>query len=280
VLFELGASLEREAVRHGHYPDERSAAKGIEPDGVADATYHDRTFLFEGTENFGAEGLTKNLLIQINADGSVAEQIKLPDVVNQQHRSNGFEEVMTDPQGAQVYVAFQREWADDPAGFVKIGRYTPAKQSWAFYHYPLDAAPADSWVGLSEITRLGDDALLVVERDNQQRDQAQVKRLYRVSVADITPTQAGSPLPTLTKTLVRDLLTEDDYRLERIEGAAVMESGQLLIVNDNDGAGETPAAVTRWRTRPLAIVYRCRRRPSLPKRLWASRVSGSQSTKT
>ena len=99
VLFEAGAALEREAVRHGHYPDERSPAKGIEPEGVAVATYHDRTFLFEGTEDFGAEGLTKNLLIRINADGSVAEEIKLPDVVNQQQRSNGFEEVMTDPSG-------------------------------------------------------------------------------------------------------------------------------------------------------------------------------------
>jgi len=34
VLFEPGAALEREAVGHGHYPDERSAVKGIEPEGV------------------------------------------------------------------------------------------------------------------------------------------------------------------------------------------------------------------------------------------------------
>jgi hypothetical protein len=38
---------------------------------------------------------------------------------------------------------------------------------------------------------------------------------------------------------VRELLAEDDYRLEKIEGAALTEFGQLLIVNDNDGAGET-----------------------------------------
>jgi len=193
----------------------------------------------EGAEDFGAEGLTKNLLIRINTDGSVAEEIELPDVVNQQQRSNGFEGVTTDSQGSQVYVAFQREWSDDPPGFVKIGRYIPATQAWAFYQYPLDTAPADGWVGLSEITWLGHDTLLVVERENQQRDQALVKRLYRVSVADITPTPAGSRPPALTKTLVRDLLAEDDYRLEKIEGVALMESGRLLVVNDNDSAGET-----------------------------------------
>jgi hypothetical protein len=39
--------------------------------------------------------------------------------------------------------------------------------------------------------------------------------------------------------LVRDLLAEGDYRLEKIKGAALTGFGQLLIVHDNDGAGET-----------------------------------------
>jgi DNA-binding beta-propeller fold protein YncE len=196
----------------------------------------------EGAEDFGAAELTKNLLIRVNLDGSVAEEIELPDAVNQQQKSNGFEGITTNGDGSQVFVAFQREWADDPVGFVKIGRYTPATQQWAFYHYPLDtleAAPDGAWVGLSEITWIGDDTLLVVERDNLQRDDAQVKRLYSVSVAGITPAPAGSTPPALTKTLVRDLLAEDDYRLEKIEGAALRKSGELLVVNDNDGAGET-----------------------------------------
>lgn len=163
----------------------------------------------------------------------------MPEAINQQQRSNGFEGVTTNSSGAQVYVAFQREWADDPVGYVKIGRYTPATQQWAFFHYPLDAAPADGWVGLSEITWLGDETFLVVERDNQQRDNAQRKRLYSVSVAGVTPAPAGRIPPTLAKTLARDLLAEDDFRLEKIEGAALTEFGHLLVVNDNDGAGET-----------------------------------------
>jgi DNA-binding beta-propeller fold protein YncE len=390
VLFEPGAALELEALRHGHYPDNRSGDKGIEPEGVAVAIYQHRTFLFVGSErghfvavyrlddevnpvfiqilptgvgpegllpipqrglfvtaneedgtisvfqgkpgraptsypqvvsdglpwsalsglaagndntvyavpdnvfspsriwtltlghtakvvsaltitqgsdpasydlegiavrpqggwwvasegagDFGAAELTKNLLIRVDRDGSVAEEIELPDVVNQQQKSNGFEGVTTDADGSQVYVAFQREWADDPVGFVKIGRYTPATQQWAFFHYPLDALaapPPGGWVGLSEITWVGNDTLLVVERDNQQRENAQVKRLYSFSVAGITPAPAGSTPPTLTKTLVRDLLVEDDYRLEKIEGAALTKFGELLVVNDNDGAGET-----------------------------------------
>lgn len=147
-----------------------------------------------------------------------------------------------DASGSHVYVAYQRERGDDPAGLVKIGRYTPATQEWAFYHYPLDALdpiPPGGWVGLSEITRIGDNTLLVVERHNQQRAAAQVKRLYRVSVAEVEPVAAGIQPPVLAKKLVRDLLIQDDYRLEKIEGAAVLKSGALLVVNDNDGAGET-----------------------------------------
>jgi Esterase-like activity of phytase len=91
----------------------------------------------------------------------------------------------------------------------------------------------------SEITRIGDDTLLMAERDNLQRENPQVKRLYRVSVAGIIPASAGSIPPALSKTLVRDLLAEDDYRLEKNEGAALTKSGTLLVVNDNDGVGET-----------------------------------------
>jgi hypothetical protein len=50
VLFEPGAALELEAVRHGHYPDDRSEDKGIEPEGLAIAVYDGHPFLFVGSE--------------------------------------------------------------------------------------------------------------------------------------------------------------------------------------------------------------------------------------
>ncbi len=50
VLFDDGGSLEATAVRFGHYPDGRSDAKGIEAEGLAVATYGQRTFLFVSSE--------------------------------------------------------------------------------------------------------------------------------------------------------------------------------------------------------------------------------------
>ena len=78
---------------------------------------------------------------------------------------------------------------------------------------------------------------LVVERDNQNGPDARIKRLYRI---DLTGAADGS---TLTKTLVRDLMP--DLRatrgpvLEKIEGLAVLASGEVLFVTDNDGVNDS-----------------------------------------
>jgi YVTN family beta-propeller protein len=194
----------------------------------------------EGAGSAGQSSATPNLLVRLNADGGIAQEVALPAAVSAGQRPFGFQGVATSADGAQVYVAFQREWSDDPAGRVKIGRYTPATGEWAFYHYPLDAAPSsNAWVGLAEIARLDDSNFLVLERDNQSRRHAQVKRIYRFSIASLTPVPAGGTPPLITKTLVRNLLTQDGWKLEKAEGLTVLPSGRLLVVSDNGGVGET-----------------------------------------
>lgn len=212
--------------------------KTYDPEGIATAG-NDWWIVSEGRGNFGQPGLTRNLLVRIEPDGTVAQEVELPSNVNDEQKQFGFEGVAASSDGSEVYIVFQREWADDPAGRVKIGRYTPATGEWRFFHYPLDEAPAGGWVGLSEITAIDDTTFAVAERDNQQRDEALVKRVYRISVAGIEPAPAGQPLPLLEKTLLRDLLAEDGWRLEKLEGMALTRSDELVLVNDNDGAGET-----------------------------------------
>lgn len=193
----------------------------------------------EGAGNVGQATVTKNLLLSVDPNGFIRQQVELPEAVNAQQRQYGFEGVATSADGAQVYVAFQREWGDDAPGLVKIGRYTPATDEWRFFHYPIDAAPEGGWVGLSELTRIDDNTFAVLERDNQARTAATVKRIYRFSIAGLTPTPAGETPPVATKTLVRDLLTADDWRLEKVEGMALLPSGRVLVASDNDGGGET-----------------------------------------
>lgn len=198
-----------------------------------------------------ALGGTPNLLVEVTANGKVEREIPLPPEVASLKRSNGYEGVAVTGRGAaeQVYLAIQREWTSDPAGFARIARYTPATNEWRFFYYPLDAveSPAGGWVGLSEIVALDDDRLLVLERDNQAGADARIKRLYVIAVKGVTPAKHGGAIPILKKSLARDLI--DDLAApagslqEKVEGVTVASDGSIYIVTDNDGVdgntGET-----------------------------------------
>jgi hypothetical protein len=192
-----------------------------------------------------------NLLVEVAPNGTVLKEIALPPEVAALKKSNGYEGVTVTGSGKkeQVYLAFQREWTNDPNGLVRIGRYTPATGEWAFFYYPLDAveSPAGGWVGLSEISALDDRTLLVLERDNAAGPDARVKRLYTVSIAGVAPVAQGGTFPVLRKTLVRDLIPDlqapKGWLQEKVEGVGVSANGTVYIVTDNDGVedntGET-----------------------------------------
>lgn len=177
---------------------------------------------------------TANLIVKVSAAGVIQEVILLPDAVNALQVRYGFEGVAE--SGGKLVVAFQRAWAGD--AHPRIGVFDLTSRTWQFHFYPLDpvASPNGGWVGLSEITAIGSDRFLVVERDNAAGPDARIKRVYRI---DLTGLADGS---VLTKTLVHDLMpnlraTGGQVR-EKVEGLAVMSSGQVMIVTDNDGVDE------------------------------------------
>lgn len=199
----------------------------------------------EGAGTITGEGATTsavskaNLLLRVAANGVIQQVIPLPPEMNALQLRFGFEGV-AEADGLLV-VAFQRAWNNEVAP--RIGVYDLTTGAWSYRFYPLDpvASPNGGWVGLSDISALGNNRFLVVERDNQGGPDARVKRLYRI---DLTSVAAGE---TLRKVLVRDLMS--DLRApggnvpEKIEGLAVLPGGDVVIVNDNDGveggSGET-----------------------------------------
>lgn len=50
VLYDSGTSFEELAVRHGHYPEDRSENKGSEPESIEYGEFRDRDYLFVGSE--------------------------------------------------------------------------------------------------------------------------------------------------------------------------------------------------------------------------------------
>ncbi|MCC6611931.1 MAG: esterase-like activity of phytase family protein [Anaerolineae bacterium] len=200
----------------------------------------------EGGGDFGSEEnpvTSLNLLVGVAEDGTIDAVVSLPDDVNERQRRWGFEGVAsTGEAGSEVlYVAFQREFQNDLAGHVRIGRYDVAAGTWSFYYYPLDTA-ATGWIGLSEITTIDDETFLVVERDNQADVTAAVKAIYQFSVAGLEPLAEGD-FPILEKTLVHDLLPDmastGGAVIEKVEGFTVLADGTAAFVTDNDGVDDS-----------------------------------------
>lgn len=183
----------------------------------------------------------QNLLIAVAADGTVEQEVPLPEALAAEATRYGFEGVTLTDGGDTVWVAIQRSWNDDAENQVKLGAYTPATGEWRFVAYPLDAptSPAGGWVGLSEITALDDDTLLVLERDNQRGLDAAEKVIYRVDLAGVEPVPYGETLPVVSKTLAFDLLpalrAPAGWTPDKPEGFTVTADGRLFLVTDNDG---------------------------------------------
>jgi Esterase-like activity of phytase len=217
-------------------------------EGAQNCSVNNNVFTCPGNRTF-------NLLIKVAPDGLVQQQIQLPAAVNERQRSNGFEGVAvvgTPEVNELVYVAFQNPWLTDPANTVRIGRYEVATGLWTFFYYPLDVAPSpvlggNVTVGLSELVALDNQTFAVIERDNQAGPDARIKKVYRFSIAGLTPQSQGGVFPQVTKTLVRDLV--DDLKrpngliIEKVEGLTRLLNGDVIMVTDNDGvdgtAGET-----------------------------------------
>ncbi len=190
-----------------------------------------------------------DILLRVAADGSIEDEVTLPEVLTRHGVRFGFEGVTVTGQGADeaVWIAVQREWKDDPKGKTKILRYHPATKAWGVLHYPLEPAAPGAWMGLSEITALGDDRFAVIERDNLFGDAA-VKTLKTFSVKGLVPAALGATeiptvKPLLWRDLVPDLKATGGPVLDKVEGFTVDTAGNAFVVTDNDGvdnsSGET-----------------------------------------
>ena len=241
----------------------------VEADGTVNLDLEGITSLADGTFWLAHEGAgnlvagvsdpadrpfeSPDLLLHVDAAGSILDVALLPQTVTESQLRFGFEGLAY--EGGAVYVAFQRAWQDagDAANLARIGRYDTVTGAWTFAHYPLDA-PASAnggWVGMGDLVALGDGKFAALERDNQGGPDAAVKRVYSFDVTGVTfldATQVAA-FPVLTKTLDVDLLVAGTFAPfggfvpEKVEGLAVTSDGTALIVNDNDGvddnSGET-----------------------------------------
>lgn len=181
-----------------------------------------------------------NFIFKTDSVGVIEEVITLPSSLNMKQVRYGFEGVAE--YAGKLYVAVQRAWADD--AHPRIAIYDIETKLWTSVFYPLDASESqvdDAWVGLSDITSIGEGKFLVVERDNKAGLDAAIKRMYLVDLSLVVDGQLISKV--LAKDLLGDLLATGGAVIEKVEGSAYTPSGDVYVLTDNDGvddnSGET-----------------------------------------
>ncbi len=151
-----------------------------------------------------SEGRTDRMiphgLYHVNSAGEIEEEIALPAELLAVERRFGFEGITL--VDGTLWMAVQREWADDPADHVKLVSYTIETGEWGAVLYPKAAADT-GWVGLSEIVAHNGD-FYVVERDNQIGANAAIKMVYRISGDQMVSAALGGDLPVVEKEEVMD----------------------------------------------------------------------------
>lgn len=143
-----------------------------------------------------------------------------------------------------MILALQNGWKDDPESTTKLAVYQPSADAWSFVHYPLEAPKSErgGWVGLSEITWLGDDRFAILERDNQPGGYAVIKTITVIDLAGVEPAPLGETPPLVDKALAIDLLplllASQGWISDKPEGFAVTADGRVFLITDNDGVDD------------------------------------------
>lgn len=219
-------------------PAQKLDLEGITPDGKGG---------FWLASEGRSDRLTPHALFHVDAEGKIIEEVAFPaDLLPSEIRfgSEGITRV-----GDTLWVAMQREWKDDPAGQVKLLAYDTKEKAWSAVRYPLEAAADGAWVGLSEITAHGE-YVYVIERDNQIDSKAQLKKVYRVAIADLKGGKIGEDLPVVAKTEVRDLIPDltmsNGFVAEKVESLAIAADGTAYVITDNDGVVDSSGETFMW----------------------------------
>lgn len=220
---------------------------GYDVEGIAPRAGGGFWLASEGRADHESPLRQKNLLLAVAADGTVEREIVLPESLDAHATNSGFEGVAAWGEGGneRVIVAVQRTWGDDAAYTTKLGIYDPQGDEWRFVNYPLEEpnSPRGGWVGLSEITWLGDERFAILERDNQPGSYAGIKTITAIDLAGIEPAPHGETLPSVEKRLAIDLLpvlqSTAGWIGDKPEGFAITADGRAFLVTDNDGVSGT-----------------------------------------
>lgn len=220
----------------------------IDAEGIAVFDSGDILVVSEGDTR--TEKRAPNFVVRLNQDGEITAVWTLPPEWNDKAKRWGFQGVAINSDQKMVVVANQVAWG--PCNESPIRNTSPTGCTgddphpalhiflngvWSgFVYYPLDVPTSQytgGWVGIGDISPLGNKKFAVLEHDNRAGPDAAIKRIYTI---DLNGWASGR---TVMKMLLRDILNDIAASTsraipEKFEGLACQSKG-CWVINDNDG---------------------------------------------
>ncbi|WP_299402242.1 alkaline phosphatase [Acaryochloris sp. IP29b_bin.148] len=180
-------------------------------------------------------------------DQLVADQVRSPqnpevqsgDAVANLPRSNGFEGLAISPDRQTFYPMLEGTVEGDPDGSLRIYEFDAASSEYQglLGRYQLD----DASHVIGDFTVVNTDEYLVIERDNNQGEEAAFKKIFKVNLSEVD--ENGFVLKEELVDLLNirdpnDLNGDSDTSFEfpfvTIEDVLVLDEDTLLVANDNN----------------------------------------------
>lgn len=190
-------------------------------------------------------------------DQATADQVRSPDhpdvlagtELANLGRSRGFEGMAINADKTKLYPLLEGSVVGDPSNALRIHQYDLASQKFEGLvgYYKLED-PANA---IGDITVVNNNEYLVIERDNNQGDDAQFKKIYKVdfSQKDESGYVVKEEIVDLLNIADPNDLNQDGsttYKMpfQTIEDVLVIDSETILVANDNNypfSIGRPPA---------------------------------------
>ncbi|KAL7560616.1 hypothetical protein ACA910_000068 [Epithemia clementina (nom. ined.)] len=221
----------------------------LDPEGIS--VFKNGVILVASEGDTSEESRKPSFVMGLSPDGEIVDVWTLPEEWNAKAKRWGFEGIAIDPGQEMVVVAGQVAWGpcdgsaspnsspdgctgDDPGPALHIFM----NGVWSGYvYYPLDEPSSQNggWVGIGDLSPLGNMQFAVLERDNQGGLDASIKKVYMV---DLNGWYDGKIVEKiLWKDLMYDLAAANGAIPEKTEGLACVHNG-CWVNNDNDGVDD------------------------------------------
>lgn len=153
--------------------------------------------------------------------------------------SRGFEGMAFSPDRSKLYPLLEGAVAGDPDNALRIYEFDPnqSKYTGLVGFYGLE----DSRHAIGDFTPINDQEFLVIERDGNQGDEAEFKKVFKIDISQVDPNGY------VKKEEVVDLLniadpqdlnsdgsTSFDFPFVTIENVLAVDENTILVANDNN----------------------------------------------